>query len=165
MDLIESFATATFPYDPLKQPPLHPVTFYNIKTQVPVKIDVMPDTGATASVLDMKYAKLLGIDESNSQPSSILGIGDKERVGFVAQIPMRIANLAPVAVHVNFIPNMPTNVLGRMQGLSHYRTTFTWEKLYYEELFAKQQELKLLQIVKKAVGLANSYVVLNGRRR
>ncbi len=162
MDLFESFATATFAYDPLKDLPLHPIIFYNIKTQAPVKIDVLPDTGASITVLDMKYAKLLGVEEgaANTQTTSIEGIGDKSKTGFMATIPMRIGNLAVVPVAITFISGLPTNVLGRLQGFSHYRTTFNWNKVVYEEI-AKQAAATATTTAKKAAALAMSYAVFS----
>lgn len=161
-DLFESFATATFNYDPLKALPLHSVTFYNLKTQAPVKIDVLPDTGASMTVLDAKYAPLLGIDSATAQKAGIEGIGDRDKAGFYGTIPMRIANLAPVAVTVVFVPNMSNNILGRTAGFSHYRTTFTWNKIYYEELAKKQQQQAAA--AKKAAAFAQSYLAFRGRR-
>lgn len=158
MDLFESFATATFPYDPLKELPTHPITFYNVKTQAPVRIDVLPDTGASNTVLDMKYAKLLGVDANTPGASTAMieGIGDRTISGFVAQVPMKIANLAPIAVPVTFVPGLPVNVLGRYRGMSQYRVTLTWNKIYYEEL-AKQAAAA-------AVAFAQSYAAFRGRR-
>jgi hypothetical protein len=159
VDLFESFATATFTWDPLKDLPMHPVTFYNLKTQAPVKIDMLPDTGASVNVLDAKYAKLLGVDEAAAPKASIEGIGDQSKQGFIALLPMRIANLAVVVAQVTFISGLPVNVLGRHQGFSHYRTTFTWNKLYYEELAKKQAATAT-----KAAAFARSYAAFRGRR-
>lgn len=155
MDLFESFATATFNWNPLDDKPMHPVTFYNLKTQAPVKVDVLPDTGASITVLDSKYAKLLGVDEAAAPKAKMEGIGDKVKSGFYAILPMRIANLAVVAVQILFISGLPVNVLGRTTGFTQYRTTFTWNKIYYEELAKKAAT---------AAAYARSYAAFRGRR-
>ena len=55
-DLFDVFATATFPYNIDAELPLHPVTFYSLRDQKPVRVDVLPDTGASVTVLQEKYA-------------------------------------------------------------------------------------------------------------
>ena len=158
MDLFESFATATFNYNPDAELPLHSVTFYNLKTQAPIKIDVLPDTGASITVLQEKYARLLGVDLSSIAVEKIEGVGGKTEGGYKqATVPMRIANLAPVPVDILFGP-IHLNILGRQRGFSHYLTRFTWNKIYYQEL-AKQAAA-----TKKAAAFAQSYATFKGRR-
>ena len=97
----------------------------------------------------------MGVDKSTAKAETISGIASQQKGGyFSAVVPMKICNLAAVATRVLFGP-IHLNVLGRHDGLSHFRTTFTWNKIHYEEMAQRAASAALAQSY--AVAASKSY--------
>ena len=108
--------------------PIHPVTFFNAKTKKPVGIDVLSDTGAGVTTLEIKYAKQLGVDLDTATK------GTAELFEYYnATITIKIGNLKAIPSLVTFAEgDIHFNILGR-NSLNAYNTYYTWNTVTYEE--------------------------------
>lgn len=88
-----------------------------------ISTNAIVDTGADYTTLNVKYAKVLGIDLENSREVSGRGIGGKVKGYFVENIGIKIND------HVLNIPvlflKFPLNLIGRRGILEKYDILFS----------------------------------------
>lgn len=87
-----------------------PVTIINPANNKSAKVDIVPDTGATSTAIDNKYARQIGLDINTGTPQKVNGIS-----GFyLHMLKMQIGNLKPIPtpVVIGAYQNFAVNVIG-----------------------------------------------------
>lgn len=114
--------------------PMHPVQFYNRTTRKWVSVDLLSDTGADYTVMNSRYAEILGLPETSPNTAQVTsGTGLSNKQFYMHKIIMRIGNMKPVIALVTIGPNV-INALGRNGGMDKYSVTYTKDTVTYREL-------------------------------
>jgi hypothetical protein len=148
LSYLDSFATVTYSTQLSKHygqsapvVPLFLIHQDNANQAIPIPGGAVVDTGAEDTVLNQRYAKLIGIDDikKNGIAVNIGGAGGKLSALYYIHnnVKLRIGNLQPVSVPVTFGPNLEEdNVIGR-SALRQYIITLTQQQIRITDYAAK----------------------------
>lgn len=111
--------------------PRIPCTLTNPKNNKTIKIDLLWDTGATTSVIDSKYARILGLQKSGE----LIGVNKGASGGgiggfYLAPLMLKVGTLKPLATQ--FLvegsgnnANLELAIVGNRTMLQFKRVTYT----------------------------------------
>jgi hypothetical protein len=114
-----------------------PAILTNPKNDKTIKIDLLPDTGATASTIDAKYARILGLEKPTPKETFAIQSGQLE--GFsIAALNIKVGTLKPF-ITVFLVEgskgnaNLELAIMGQLTFLQFKRVTFTKNSIRFED--------------------------------
>jgi len=102
------------------------VTVINPKNKKTVKVDMIPDTGASQTSIDAKYGRVLGITANTGRK---VGVNEGDQTWYEHNLGIKIGTLPPVSVPINIVPasqaNFEVALMGMTTFLKFKRVTYT----------------------------------------